>query len=115
MRQFDDAFAIYSVSADHVYNTFYGTFEYYAGISRHSDRLVVAGCLPYINKYSVDRAKGAIVPYEMNQYVRAVRELAEFQLIDGLPFVLIDIKSDEIYDCFQGQKAAEASPQFWGD
>ena len=93
-RRFDDAFVLYGASPDHVFNVHY-----------------VAGCLPYLHKFTRDRAAGDVPALEMHQYVVALTELAEFLLVDGLESA--GMRMSRGLTGLQEQAAAEAAAQSW--
>ena len=49
-------------------------------------RCTVSGCTPYLLKYIADRKQRELSNFEATQYVKALEELEQFMLVDGLEF-----------------------------
>ena len=74
-RQFDDAFILYAVDDDQVYNSRF-----------------VSGSTPYMAKYIADRSKGELSTYDATMVQVALTELGQFMFVNELRYVNLSNK-----------------------
>ncbi len=86
---FDDAFLVHGVLQDYIYNSHYGILRMSVCFSALSLYVsLVAGCMPYLNKYIRDRSRDELSQCDAQFYITALSELNNFMLVDGIEFVI---------------------------